>query len=286
MAAAPSGTTWVRRYFIFEVRSSADELYLAVRPPNTATSSEQRWRLAAPMIESVSASVPPAATVGDYPPGIYVDTEAPGRATVPACDVGAGSEMRWARRCERLCPTGFAESCTDDSPGERRCFYEARFDIPAEAITNGSVFPEAGFAEGNFNYRIEAVGLNFVGTEVRFCEGTDDPSRCYAANFVPYTVTHAGSHHVLNWFGDDSYRAPINPGRIEHADGLAAERYITNPISSTDQALMEPYMQRQLRGRPLTGTYVLRVWDTPGVTLSGVEDVQMVLRYRFWTRQR
>ncbi|WP_157068621.1 hypothetical protein [Sandaracinus amylolyticus] len=285
LGTAPSGTEWVRRYFVVEV-PSGEPLYLALRAANTALTTEQRWRIAAPMIENVGATVPANATIADHPPGFYVETEEAGRATVPVCDVGPGSELRWARRCQTLCPTGLADSCEEGDSGVLRCFWEARFDVPAEAIRNGSALASGGFAEGNFNYRVDALGVNFVGANVRYCEAHADPDLCYSAGWVPYTLIHDGEHRVLNYFGDDNYAAPINTGRIEHARGLAAERYVTNPISSADQSLMEPYMQRQLRGRPLTGSYVLRVWDTPGVTLTGVEDVQVVLRYRFWTRQR
>ena len=70
----------------------------------------------------------------------------------------------------------------------------------------------------------------------------------------------------------------------EFARGLAAERYITNPISSADQALIGPYLHSELRGRPLTGNFRVRVWDAAGVHFEGIEDVQLVLNYRYWTR--
>jgi hypothetical protein len=78
----------------------------------------------------------------------------------------------------------------------------------------------------------------------------------------------------------------LYPGIIEHARSLAAERYLTNPLSSADRALIEPYVRHELRGRPLDGHYVLRLWEEPGVDFSQIEDVQLVLNYRYWTRNQ
>ena len=88
---------------------------------------------------------------------------------------------------------------------------------------------------------------------------------------------------MRNHRGDD-YDAPLYLGRIEHGRGLAAERYLTNPLSSADRALIEPYLHRELRGRPLDGTYVIRIWDAPEIDFEAIEDVQVILNYRYWTR--
>jgi hypothetical protein len=72
-------------------------------------------------------------------------------------------------------------------------------------------------------------------------------------------------------------------GSIEHARGLALERYITNPISSTDRELLKDYMRAEFAGRPLDGNFTVRVWEEPGVDLEAIEDVQLVLNYRYWT---
>jgi hypothetical protein len=29
---------------------------------------------------------------------------------------------------------------------------------------------------------------------------------------------------------------------------------------------------------------VIRVWEEPGLEFEGIEDVQLVLNYRYWTR--
>ena len=89
------------------------------------------------------------------------------------------------------------------------------------------------------------------------------PSTCYAGGYVPYTIIQEGPYFVRNHMGDD-YEAKLFTARIEHARGLGLERYFTNPMSSTDQQLLESYLRREFRGRPLDGNFVLRIWDESG----------------------
>jgi len=48
--------------------------------------------------------------------------------------------------------------------------------------------------------------------------------------------------------------------------------------------LLAPYYKAELRGRPLTGQYWLRIWEGEPLIWENVEDVQLVFRYRYWTR--
>jgi len=73
-------------------------------------------------------------------------------------------------------------------------------------------------------------------------------------------------------------------GRIEHAKALATERLITNPPSSSDEQLLSAYVKREFMGRPLDGHYRLRIWDSGKLDWNKLEDVQIVLRYHYWTR--
>ena len=174
----------------------------------------------------------------------------------------------------------------DDCDGEdmeSHCFRELRFGFSQKAIEAGKQFVQSGFARGNFNYRIASVGVNFVGTDTRNCEDSETPSTCYSAGFIPYSLIHEGPYLVTNDKGG-IYEAPLFTGKIEHARGLANERYITNPISSEDRDLIEPFYRTELNGRPLDGSFVLRIWEEPGVDFSKIEDVQVVLNYRYWTR--
>jgi hypothetical protein len=145
------------------------------------------------------------------------------------------------------------------------------------------MFNQSGFARGNYNYRLQSLGLNFVGTNLRACDGSSLPSTCNAAGYIPYSVIHEGPYYVRNHKGQD-YRAALFPGRIEHARGLGVERYISNPLGEADRTLIEPYMRSELMGRPLDGEFILRVWDEDGVNFNAIEDVQLVIDYGYWTR--
>ncbi|MEM9075248.1 MAG: hypothetical protein AAGE52_42520, partial [Myxococcota bacterium] len=126
--------------------------------------------------------------------------------------------------------------------------------------------------------------INVVGTNVRDCEAVGGGSTCYASGNVAYSIVHDGPYPVRN-HGGGLYDAPLFRGRVERARALAAERYLTNPLSGADRGLIDPYLRRELVGRPLSGTYTLRIWDDPALAWSNVEDVQLLLQYRYWTRQ-
>jgi hypothetical protein len=130
---------------------------------------------------------------------------------------------------------------------------------------------------------MEEVGVNFVGTGIRTCSTSTNPSSCNAQANVLYTIEHQGPYPVRNHAGE-LYFAPIFDGVIEHARGIAAERYLTNPLSSADSSLIGQVMRRELRGRPLTGHYVIRIWDTGDVDFNAIDDLQLLVKYRYWTR--
>ncbi|MDH5491564.1 MAG: hypothetical protein OEY14_06380, partial [Myxococcales bacterium] len=243
--------------------------------------------LAGIMLEDVTSVVPAAGETvpQSYPPPAPEATDSNGEVSMAVCEDTDGSTFRdrlWQYGCESLCTTGFAQSCPDEARTEY-CFWQSQFTVTQADIDGGRMFARSGFARGNYNYRVAAIGLNFVGTGVRDCSASEFPSTCYAAGFVPYSIEHLGPYTVLNTFGG-TYDAPLFNGRIEHARGLAVERYLTNPLSSADRALIEPYTRQEMAGRPLDGTYVIRIWDEPGVMFSNIEDVQIILNYRYWTR--
>ena len=71
---------------------------------------------------------------------------------------------------------------------------------------------------------------------------------------------------------------------IEHGKALAGERVITNPPSSSDQGLLDPYMKGELNGRPLEGAYTLRIYESPTLRWERIKDLQLVWKYHYWTR--
>lgn len=240
--------------------------------------------LAAPMLELATevnrSTVNPAVWV----PTDFQATDANGMHESETCEDVDGSTFRpkhWIRKCVSMCDDGLGTGCLL-SLGPARCFWETSFDLSQRDIERGLILPQGGFASGNFNYRIEEVGVNFVGTSLRRCEANSGLA-CYAKGFIPYSLIHTGPFTVINHAGD-AFTSTLFDGRIEHAKGLALERYLSNPLSSADTGLIQPYLRREFMGRPLDGTYTLRVWGDEGFSFGTIEDVQLFVKYRYWTR--
>ncbi len=276
---------WRRAYLSVHSRVDQD-VVVRFELSTDGTGSDGAVVWSAPQLEQlapdeVAASIPPRAffPTGDtryWPVGWCEDTD--------------GSMFRstryWTRGCELLCPDGFGERCTGGSAGDstiRRCFWETSFNIALDDIERGDLIPTGSLALGNFNYRHHTFGLNLVGVGVRDCSLAEVPSACYASAFVPFSLRHDGPYRVRNHVGE-VYEAPLYVGKVEQAKALVAERYLTNPVSSADRALLTDYLRRELRGRPIEGHYRLRIFDAPGFDFSRVEDVQVILNYKYWTR--
>jgi hypothetical protein len=234
------------------------------------------------MLESLGNSDAPLFGIEPTP---FANTGAKRSQFLPVCEDTQGTVFRatrWRTGSQVLCEDGFSGNC----PGSAETpfhFWETTFNINQRDIESGRLLGKAGFARGNFNYRIDSVSVNFVGTGIHDCTDPSSPSTCNAAGYVPYTLIHNGPYFVRNHLGKD-FEAELFTGRIENARGLATERYITNPPSSTDRDLLKNYDRLEFQGRPLDGNFVLRVWDTPGLNFEAIKDVQIVLNYRYWTR--
>lgn len=215
----------------------------------------------------------------------YTDSDSNGMWSIPTCKDSDGSAFRrqgWVRKCMRLCRSGYGESCTGQV-GQEECFNELRFQLDDVILENGMALQASGFAKGNYNYRVDQVAVNFVGTGIRNCGSSETQAACSSNASVQYSFEHKGPFYTRNYMGDD-VQSLVYDGRIEHARGLAAERYLTNPLSSVDRALMDPYVRSELKGWPLSGEYILRVWDSSDVSFENISDVQLYLKYRYWTR--
>ncbi len=172
---------------------------------------------------------------------------------------------------------------------EGECFYELRDPIliAAEELDDGESRFSGKIARGNFNFRHLNVALNVVGTGVLDCSsvGTDS---CYGSGYVEYTLDHdAFATSVIDYLGD-SREFNFGSATIHRGKALTSERYITLPISSADQELLaQPQTQKpEFRGRPLTGSYRFRIYDSPALAWDQLEDVQLILNYRYWSRVR
>lgn len=277
-------------YYLFFSVGTDQEVDIVIGPgaSNPTAASPMELRIAALMLENVTAelgtttaAVVPTSTEHELHPFAYVETRQAAIASLPICEDTDGSvfRSRWRRGCTTLCAGG-GEGCED---GRRECFWELPFNISQLDLEHGGQLARSGFANGNYNYRWSTVSANVVGTAIRDCEASDSPSTCYGSGFVPISLYHDGGFVVRNQWGE-LYDAPLFPGRLEHARALNAERFLTNPLSSADRALVEPYTRYEMRGRPLAGRYRMRVWDQDGVRFDRVEDIQLVLSYRYWTR--
>lgn len=281
--AGPLGE-WRRHYRIFDLEEATVGAVAIVPNYGSSLSPIDPRTAGGIMLELVGES-----TEGANPellqPRPFVATTGSLEQTLTICEDTDGEVFRsanWEYRCTKLCTDGFSENCLDSALSDR-CFWEIGFSLDQRDLEAGRIFAQSGFARGNFNYRIEDVAVNFVGTGVRDCADSQVPSTCFAAGFVPYSLKHTGPLFVRNHVGAD-FPVSLFNGNIEHARGLGTERYLTNPLSSADRELLEPYMRREFNGRPLDGNFVLRVWDEEGVDFSAIADVQLFLRYRYWTR--
>lgn len=231
--------------------------------------------VAGPMLETLSGTE-------SMPLTPFSDTTGSLNVQSPVCEDLTGEVFRgkpWTRDCVRLCPDG-SNNCAS---AKSFCYHETKFDVSQRDIQLGRMGNFAGLARGNFNYRIENVALNFVGSSVRDCTNQTVATPCYSAGYVPYSLYHDGPFYIRNDVGAD-FKVEIFDGKIETARGLALERYLTNPVSETDRGLLQDYIRGEFQGRPLDGTFVLRIWDQDGVDFDAIQDVQILLKYRYWTR--
>lgn len=281
------GGGWSRYYYIFDV-STAGTYWVALKPAVTGTMLSQSIDVAALMLEDVTIALPGAfaSVPAASPPAPFVATGTEGGlAQLAKCEDTDGDVFRsnaWRRECVNLCPDGYGSEC-GGALSQSACYWETSFSLHGRDIEGGHILNNAGFARGNYNYRVDTVAVNAVGTAARSCTDTDLPSTCYNAGFVPFSLYQRGPFIVRNHRGED-YNALLSTGVIEHARALADESYLSNPLSAASASRVEAFTRAELRGRPLDGSYVLRIWDEAGVNFDGIEDIQIVLRYRYWTR--
>ncbi|MCZ7685885.1 MAG: hypothetical protein M5U28_46870 [Sandaracinaceae bacterium] len=199
-------TGWSRYFLYFDVLTPG-VIEVGVTP---GTAFETSVELGGFMLERVlSVSASEYTDVGFDPdtdpvrlyPRAFIGTGDDGMAPMPACEDTGGHVFRggWRTGCDMLCDDGFAGSCTDPRP---LCYWEQEFTLSQAEIAAGRQLSRTGFAYGNFNYRIERIGVNVVGTGTRDCSGTESPSTCYSTATVPYSLYHVGDYGVINHQGN------------------------------------------------------------------------------------
>ncbi len=298
---SPLGTMGWARYHTFIDVSETQEVSVVIHPNWGAVPPEDGVELdfGGLMVEDVSTTVlgnlrrmvpDPSAPATEIAlgelsgPGPFFATGSTRTRVIQSCIDISGDQFRsdaWSHDCTRVCPDGYDAECPD-RVATLRCYYQTSFSIDSDFIGQTLTGTPAGFADGNYNYRIDSLAVNLVGTGLRVCDGAPG---CFGAGNLSYSFLHGAPYTVRNARGE-LYDAPLFPGRLESARALAAERYLTNPLSSADTSLIGPYQRPDLAGRPLGGTLVLRIWDEPTLNFDRLEDVQVVLGYRYWQRQR
>jgi hypothetical protein len=215
-----------------------------------------------------------------------VQLESPNVSNGPTPYVGTtDSRMVPAFNCpvsESDLRAAFQHNC--DASGS--CFYDLTVPliIDTEALNLGGS-PLAGkLARGNYNYRHINIALNLVGTGVRDCTQTPTPD-CFGTGYVEYDLQHNGTNAGITDYNGNTRVFDFGLANVQHGKALAAERYITMPIGTADQQLLTQagIQHVEFRGRPLDGAYHLRIWDSPALHFSQLQDVQIILNYRYWS---
>jgi hypothetical protein len=162
-------------------------------------------------------------------------------------------------------------------------YLERPFVISLDSVESGALLQHGQIGGGNYNYRIDSLAVNLVGSNVKDC--SLDPgagTSCYTSLFIPYDLIQDGKVKLRSHSGA---ALPFNltVGRIHQGKALAAERLLTNPLSSTDNGLVQQYLKGEFRGRPIQGSYTLRIFNVPSLRWSNVEDIQILLNFRYWS---
>lgn len=220
----------------------------------------------------------------DQPPLAYQEIGASRLLWTGQCPDYDGSLMRQQLKRDCVCPNEPGGDCNGYTAGNSaaRCYWWIDLDFPLDRLESGTLTLSHAFAAGNFNYRQDQVAVNLVGTNIRRCEHSPAPGSCAVNAYQPYSLDHYGHAEIASWEDRVSYHLPM--ARVEHGKALTAEVVLTNPLTSNHSQLLGAFWKSGLRGRPLTGAYMLRIWDTPELDWQAVEDIQIAFRYRHWTR--
>jgi hypothetical protein len=176
---------------------------------------------------------------------------------------------------------GFTHNC--DNKGV--CWYDLNVPLIIDTTALAGAPVGAKLAQGNYNYRHLSSAINLVGTNVHSC--TNDPNpNCYGSAFVQYDLQHDARQAGILGYDGNARIFDFGIASINHGKALAAERYLTTPLSSNDQALVsQPGIQHiEFGGRPLDGAYHLRIWDSPDLNWSALQDIQIILNYEYWSQ--
>jgi hypothetical protein len=217
---------------------------------------------------------------------VQLEQGAPG--SLPSAYVNTGSSRQYlAPECTGKTAEDVQKAFRHVCDANKQCYYEliAPIVVDTNGLATGKSRLNGKLAAGNFNFRHITMAMNLVGTGIYDC--TANPSQsCFGSAFVEYTLDHdAFQAGVIGWNGNVQ-TFNFGSAGINHAKALTAEKYVTLPIGSGDQNLLaQPGIEKpEYRGRPLDGSYRLRIWDSPYLVWNRLEDIQLILKYRYWSR--
>jgi hypothetical protein len=167
------------------------------------------------------------------------------------------------------------------------CYFELKdlLTIDTQALNEGASSLVGKLAPGNYNYRNNTIAVNVVGTGVIDCSQSNDTS-CNGSAYVQYDLQHGAYDIPIDDYEGGVRCFDFGSGAINSGKALASERFITLPMSSADRDLIgvSPFLKPDFMGRPLSGSYRLRIRDEPQLVWQNVNDIQIVMNYSYWSR--
>jgi hypothetical protein len=179
------------------------------------------------------------------------------------------------RKCERRGQDSRAEIC----------WWELKQPIALDAVAAqqgyGPLFER--LALDNKNYRHVSTVVNIVGDALNCGEGAGNA--CYASGYLEYDLSHAAYSVPLMDLSGHNRCFDFGVATIHHGKALSTERYLSVPLSSADESLTNQaaFKKWEFAGRPLTGVYRLRIKDSRRLRWDLVEDIQLLVNYRYWS---
>lgn len=204
-------------------------------------------------------------------------------ASTGAAEDELGVPVPFATTLQFRCP-GVEDLLPLTATGAVPCVNPEWAELAFEVSPSRGTYIRDRLAVGNVNYRTESLSLNIVGSGVLNCSLAARPSECYGDSNIPFELTHHGEVLLENVDGE-LHAFVVDPATIRGGRAIASERVLTNPLLAPDRALVSDFSRAELRGRPVDGQYVLRIYGRPEIVWTGIEGIQMALQYRYWTRQ-
>jgi hypothetical protein len=256
------GLTWSERRELTFVTAAAGTYHLAFQLWSTTRSlAIANVQVEKPLTKGAGAS--------------YYDAVSDSRIVNNGDCNGAGDLSRY-----------FSYKC-EGSGANQSCFWELNklIRLDTEALNQGFGPLVGKVGIGNYNHRLLGTAVNVVGTGVLDCSKDPRPS-CFGSGYLEYDMDHAAFRIPIDDYEGDVRCFDFGSGTIRGAKALTTERFLTTPLGSADAALIHQsaFAKSELEGRPLSGQYRFRIKDTPALVWANVEDIQLVMSYRYWAR--